>query len=361
MRIVVNDIAASSGGALTVLESFYRHVRAFGEDHEWVFLLGSPLLEETENIRTIVLPDVKRSWLRRLAFDFVTGGRLIASLKPDVVLSLQNTFTYGVGVPQVVYVHQSLPFQTVKNYSLWRRDERTLAVYQHVIGAVIKQSIRNADHIVVQTEWMRDAVLGQVRVSGGRVTSVLPDLEDLSAYRFDGTPDAGAFFYPTANYPYKNNGCVYTACRLARQQGVNGFTVSMTVEGPGDDPNVHAIGRVPRAQVLQSLARTTLIFPSYIETYGLPLAEARALGSIVLAADLPYAREVLRGYANAYFFDPASPEQLAALMIRVIKGEVTKSEVAEENETMRRPARTTAWASVVSVLEGVTDEPVGVR
>ena len=121
-EVVVNDIAASAGGALTVLEGFYRYVRDVDEDNEWVFLLGSDLVEESERIRTVVLPEVKGSWIRRLAFDLVSGRRLVRSLKPDVLFSLQNTYTYGVGCPQVVYVHQSLPFQQAMSFSFLRRD-----------------------------------------------------------------------------------------------------------------------------------------------------------------------------------------------------------------------------------------------
>lgn len=360
MRIVVNDIAASSGGALTILESFYCYVRDFGGDHEWVFLLGSDLLEESDNIRIIVLPDVKSSWLRRLTFDLISGRRLISSLKPDVIFSLQNTYTYGLACPQVVYVHQSLPFQRAKHFSLWRRDERTLAIYQHVIGAIIKQSMRRADHVIVQTQWMRDAILDQVGIAGDRVTSVLPDLEDLSAHRYDGPLDAGAFFYPTADHSYKNNDRIYEACRLLRQQGVDDFTVTMTLDGPASERNVNRIGRVPREQVLDILSRSTLVFPSSIETYGLPLAEARALGSIVLAADLPYAREVLDGYSNAYFFDPASPDQLAALMRRVTTKSIAKSQVHEAGAP-QGSSGTPSWARVLGVLEGSASERVGVR
>src|SRR5665647_1701624 len=154
MRIVVNDIAASGGGGgLALLESFHRYVRDFDDDNEWVFLLCSDLLDEAAHIRTIVLSAVKNNWLKRLAFDLVSGRRLIRSLKPDVVFSMQNTYTYGLRCPQVVYVHQALPFQKSKvNFSLWRRDERLLAIYQHVIGAIIKQSIRRADHVIVQTQ-----------------------------------------------------------------------------------------------------------------------------------------------------------------------------------------------------------------
>jgi len=344
----VNYIAASEGGALTVLESFYRYVRDFDEDNEWVFLLGSDLLEESAHIRSVVLPDVKNSWLRRFSFDLISGRRLIASLKPDAVFSLQNTYTYGVRCPQVVYV----PFQQTMNFSLRRRQERLWAVYQHVMGALIKQSIRRADHVIVQTQWMRDAVLDQVGIANDRVESVLPDLEDLSAYAFDGTLDAGAFFYPTSDAIYKNNDGLYAACRLLREQGVVDFKVTMTIDATSPEPNVIPIGRVPREQVLAILSRTTLIFPSLIETYGLPLAEAKALGALVLAADLPYAREVLEGYENAYYFDPASPDQLAALMIRVITGSIVRSRAPHDAEVPHPAAGTAGWERVVEVVEG---------
>jgi len=351
MRIVVNDIAASSGGARTMLESFYRYVREFDQDNDWVFLLGSNLLDESDRIRTVVLPKVKGSWFRRLGFDLISGRRLINALKPDVVFSLQNTYTYGVGCPQVVYVHQSLPFQQAKNFSMWRRDERRMAIYQHIIGAIIKQSIRRADHVIVQTRWMRDAILEQVGIPEDRVKSILPDLDDLRAFKYEGALDAGAFFYPTASTIYKNNDCIYAACSLLREQGAGEFSVTMTIAPPAHEPEVAPIGHLSREQVLATLARSTLIFPSYIETYGLPLAEARALGAVVLAADLPYAREVLNGYANAHFFDPASPSQLAALMSRVIAGGISRLRVAPVENVSGASDGSPAWAQVRDIIE----------
>lgn len=350
MRIVVNDIAASGGGgALSVLDSFHQHVREHDKDNEWIFLLGSDLLEESPRVRTVLRPDVKSCWLRRLYFDLVAGRRLFASLRPDVVFSLQNTVTYGVTCPQVVYVHQSLPFQRVRNFSLLRRDERFLAVYQHVIGRIIRWSIRRADRVIVQTDWMRDAILNQVGVAENRVETISPDLEDLSAHRWNGALDSRKFFYPTAAHIYKNNDCIYRACQLLREQGTSEFRVTMTVDPPSPDPNVEAIGRVSRHQVLQTLARSTLIFPSFIETYGLPLAEARALGSIILAADLPYAREVLRGYANAYFFDPTAPEALASLIQDVMTGSIIRS--TEPGPPAVLGEAEPAWAYVIRILE----------
>ena len=48
---------------------------------------------------------------------------------------------------------------------------------------------------------------------------------------------------------------------------------------------------------------TALVFPSSIETVGLPLLEAAALGLPVLAADVDYAHEVLNGYDGVVYTD----------------------------------------------------------
>ena len=55
----------------------------------------------------------------------------------------------------------------------------------------------------------------------------------------------------------------------------------------------------------------TLIFPSYIETVGLPLLEARSCNTMVLASDTPFAHECLAGYHKARFFPPFEAYELA--------------------------------------------------
>ena len=116
MRIVVNDIAASTGGAMTVLRDFYRCVCENDTENEWIFLLGDKYFEETDNVKIISMPDIKKSGFKKLWFDFVAGRKYISALKPDVVFSLQNIITFGLKAPQVVYVHQPLPFQRT-NYN----------------------------------------------------------------------------------------------------------------------------------------------------------------------------------------------------------------------------------------------------
>ena len=58
-RILVVDTAASEGGALTVLQDFYKAVATSSMDLEWIFLVSGPYVEEKDNIRVIVNPSLK--------------------------------------------------------------------------------------------------------------------------------------------------------------------------------------------------------------------------------------------------------------------------------------------------------------
>ncbi len=169
MRIVVNDTAASYGGAMTVLKSFYDYVKEHDWENEYIFLLSDAYLEETDNIKVRLLPSVKKSSLHKLWFDFVVGRKLLNELQPDRVISLQNIITFGYRGEQWVYVHQSIPFQTEKDFSFFKNEERSLAVYQYLIGAVIKKSIRYADRVFVQTGWMKKNVIQKCRIPDDKI------------------------------------------------------------------------------------------------------------------------------------------------------------------------------------------------
>lgn len=326
MRIVVNDIAASSGGVLTVLKDFYQFVKENDTENEWFFLVCDDYIEPTERIHVIKLPEVKRSYLKRLIFDFFTGKKLIDELKADRVFSLQNTLIHGVKVPQTVYQHQPLPFQDVKNYSFLKKDERKMAVYQHLIGQTIFLTAKKADKLIVQTEWMIDAICKKCGVNRQKIVKIAPNIENAEGYKTNVERKNNLFFYPTSAMPYKNINCIYEAAKILEDSNLD-FTVRITVPDGKPQKNINYIGQIPRNEVFASLCEGALVFPSYIETFGYPLIEAAQMGAIVLSSDCSFAHEVLNGYENAYYFDPFKPEQLAELMKKIILGEIKNKAV----------------------------------
>lgn len=326
MRILVNDIAASSGGAKSILLEFYRFLVESGDTNEWFFLLGEQLVEETENIHVILLPHIKKSWYRRLWFDCVSGRRLVRCIAPDVIFSLQNTAIFCGDIPQYIYVHQSLPFQNVKQFSFLKKTERVYAVYQYLIGSFIKWSVKYARGIFVQTQWMKEAAAKYIAPEKILVVPPSIFLED-NVEQPPVPMQHNHFFYPANGAIYKNHGAIMDAVKLLNEEGITDFRVDLTLDAPvGSAENLTQItylGMLPRETVIEKFRSNILLFPSYIETYGLPLAEARLMKGMILAADTPFAREILCGYSNAWFFDAFDPSQLKELMKKTITGEIT--------------------------------------
>lgn len=343
MKIVVNDIAASTGGAMTVLRDFYAYICENDRENEWIFLLSDRFFQETDNVKIKTLPEIKQSRLKKLVFDFITGRKYINALAPDVVFSLQNCITFGVKAPQIVYIHQSIPFQTQKKFSFLKSSERSLSVIQHLIGSVIKLSAKKADRVIVQTQWMRKSVCQICRLKHEKVRVIQPAVKPVPTTAEKCSFSPLEFFYPTAQAIYKNNDCIRKASEMLRRKGLE-HRVTLTLPADQTEGSVVCAGRLSYEEVLARYCQGTLIFPSYIETFGYPLAEARMAGTVVLASDTPFSREVLAGYENAYFFDPFKPEELAGLMERVINGDIQIKETdpahGAENESWKQVMET---------------------
>ena len=130
LRIMVVDVAAESGGALTILSDFY-HEYKDEKSNEYIFVVSRPILEETNNIRVLRYPWIKKSWLHRIYFDYLIAPTLVRKFNVDEVLSLQNVIVPNVKVRQLLYMHQPLPF-IPKQFSLLA--EPLFWVYQNIIG-----------------------------------------------------------------------------------------------------------------------------------------------------------------------------------------------------------------------------------
>ncbi len=364
MRILVNDIAASKTGALSILKDFYHYIRENDTENEWIFLLSDHYLEETDRIHVRVVPDVKSGWSKRLLFDLFTGRKLVKSLQPDVFFSMQNTLISGIGGKKVLYVHQPLGYQKTKRFSFLKSAEREYAIYQHLIAKMIDASVKRADRVIVQTEWMRQAVIAKTHVKSDKVIRIPPTLPDLGAYKDQVQTDTHTFFYPSGNVLYKNHALLLEAAKLLGKQGMKDFRICVTLtkeellqnlkDAKEEElTNFVCMGRIEREQVFEMYQKSVLLFPSYIETFGYPPAEASAIGTLVLASDCPFCKEVLNGYENAYYFDPFDPVRLSELMSSVMEGRIVRKSLPDAGagqEHREEENVSSGWAAVVDVL-----------
>jgi glycosyltransferase involved in cell wall biosynthesis len=328
MKLLVYDVAADSGGAVTVLQSFYEEFRKDMEN-EYLFVLSVYELEETEHIKVLNFPWVKKSPLHRLYFDHVIAPKLVKQYNVDKVLSLQNIELPHAGVPQIVYEHNALPFAEYK-FKPWEAFRPWYS--QQILGRMMKRSIRHAEKVMVQTNWMKDEIVRQCRIPARRVEVKFPPVEMLPTRPYHLDEEKPLFFYPANASAYKNHRTFLKACELLQEQGYENYEVIWTVTGEEND-GIRAIrktaeekhlpirftGPLPRQELFELYSRSILVFPSYIETIGLPLLEARSANAYILAADCLYARDIVGDYERAEFFGALDAVELSGRMKKWMK------------------------------------------
>jgi glycosyltransferase involved in cell wall biosynthesis len=374
--VVVVDIAASSSGALSVLKDFTDFLALQDVGVDWVCLVSSDEISSSVPWVWVVRDAyAKRSWIHRLIWEILIAPRLVRYYAPDTVFSLQNTAVLFTRVPQVVYVHQSLPFARWHRWSFFRREEREMAVRVAVLGPVIRWSVRRASMTIVQTHWMQQALAISSRVDSSRIVVVAPDC-DVSLTGSDESDISAAactrpgtnFFYPASAMLYKNFEVAIQALMFLQAQGHHA-ELALTITGMENDyarrikqlamplgDAVQFCGFIPRRSVLLMLQHSILVFPSIIETFGLPLLEARKLGSWVIAANTPFAREILDDYRRARFFASDSAADLASAMLATESERAVEtalpSVARDQNAQRAETEQSSSWQTVVDIVKG---------
>lgn len=331
IRIIVNDIVAvpGSGGIFSILTDFYDEVKYYNRAHkniEWIFLLAGNYLKETDQIKIISKPDIKASWLKRLKFEVISGNKMINSLEPDIYISLQNTMTLGVNAAEKwTYVHQALPYTKIR-FSIFDKKERKMWVYKNIVGRVINYTLKHSNtKVIVQTSWMKNELLKRGVVKKDKIVVFPPQNIKIDKQMIASVPENNKFFFPATGMPYKNHKTLFKAVRMLEDKGLS-FEVLCTLS-QGDiaslklkvPHSVKLVGILSREEVLKKYGTYILVFPSLLETFGLPLLEAKLTNDFIIAGDTKFGKEVLSGYANVLFFNPHSANDLMNRMESCIK------------------------------------------
>lgn len=334
MKILVYDVAAEDGGGLFVLREFYREVLERGEEGiQWTFMVSGNVIAETPAVRVLRYDKVKKSWLHRLAFEYLELPGMIKKLAPDVVISLQNMPVKGCRQRQLVYLHQSLQY-CPKRFSVWKGGERNLAIRQQILSLLIKNAMPRAEHIFVQTQWIKDATVKWLKRPEHEITVVPVTVPaDVPVKPFEGHTSR-QFFYPARAEQYKNHKLILDACRMLDRQGIADYEVIFTfkpedsayaawLQQEAEGLPIRFVGALSYERVWDYYSKTVLLFPSYLETCGLPMLEARKAGARILASDMPFSHEALDGYPNAVFFSHEDASALADRMQKVLEGKLS--------------------------------------
>lgn len=320
--IIVNAVALNSGGALTILKQFINNIPSISP--EWIIFISKDvhITSVLPNVNIIPIEGTKSKY-KRFWWDVLGLKRWLKRnhIKPIGAISLQNTgFSVGEEVPSFIYYHQSLPFFS-NNWNPLKAEQRNFWFYKNIYPIFVRLFLRKNTKIFVQLDFIKNGFSkyfhhpeDQIKVySPTVITPVINNNVFLKSTSLE-------LLYPAMPYFYKNHRVIQKALELTKQECRVLFTVTPKVH-LYQDSRINCIGQQSYDKISLLYHKCdALLFPSYIETFGLPLLEAAMVGMPIIAADLPYAREVLAGYEGVTFVKYDNPQEWANVISKLEKG-----------------------------------------
>jgi glycosyltransferase involved in cell wall biosynthesis len=329
-KIVISAINIFQGGALSVLEDCLNIlISDYSDSYEIIVFVHDKRHFNAEKLTLIELPKSRKCYLYRLYYEYIWFYFQSRKIKPYLWFSFHDITPNVKADIRAVYCHNPSPFYKLP----WREltMEPKLGFFNIFYKYLYRINTTKNDFIVVQQDWIRKEFkkklnsASEIIVANPEVSP--PDIETpASTYN-----DRKRFFFPTFPRVFKNIECVCEAAKILSKRNED-FELYITISGHenpyskkilsryGTVKNIKFIGVMKRNEVFDTLARSeALVFPSKLETWGLPLSEAKMFDKIILASDLPYAHETVGEYSKVSFFNPEDASQLADLMEKVLK------------------------------------------
>lgn len=330
------------GGTLTILQDCLRELSVLAQRGECrvVALVHRRSLADYPGIEYIEIPWSTRSWLHRLWCEYVTIHGISRRLgEIDLWLSLHDTTPRVRARHQAVYCHNSYPFFRWRWRHLWQNPR--IVGFALFTRWIYRINLHRNDFIIVQSQWFRDAFCQMFELDKSKIVVFPPKDFDCSsgmviAPSLSGRVGGGSFTFLYPAYPdvHKNIECLCEAAEaLEREMGVGRFEVLLTTTPStnrysrwlhdrwGHVSSIRFCGFLSKEQLNKLYANTDcLVFPSHVETWGLPITEFSHTGRPMLLADLPYAHETSAGSKQVAYFDPNNPKKLKELMRDALEG-----------------------------------------
>jgi len=327
--IVISAVNFVEGGPLSILRDCLSFASRYLSPHyDVVALVHKASLLNTPEIRFIEFPKAKSSWLARLNHEYRLFHRLSLQLKPLLWFSLHDMTPNVAAVRRAVYCHNPAPFYRLSWRDIWL--EPSFAFFNLFYRWLYQINIHKNDYVIVQQDWLRGRFKKMFELR--RVIVAYPEIS-IRQFSAESKPNKRIcrFFYPAFPRVFKNYELVGEAARILVERGIDKFEVLLTIDGSenrysnsiiqrfGKLAPLKFIGLQDRNEVFELYSLVDcLIFPSKLETWGLPISEFMAQQKPILAADLEYAHETVGEYSMAQFFGPRNAQELADLMLAVI-------------------------------------------
>lgn len=338
MRLVISAVNFSEGGPLTILQQCIDSA-CFVLPETWkiTVLVHKKELIKNSRVELMEFPQSKRSWFRRLYLEWFSFDRLSRNLNPDLWLSLHDITPFVQARRQAVYCHNPSPFYRLSIQEFWLDPK--FGFFNLLYNYLYAIQISRNQSVIVQQNWLRDEFSRLHGHPNIIVAHPAKSKQEALSKIFSGKIRRPCLerplilFYPSLPRVFKNFETVCNAMTLLPPHIGELLELRITLDGFENryaekifknfknQENIKFIGYQTRAEMAAEYSGCDIVlFPSKLETWGLPISEAKYFGKPLLVADLPYARETA-GDCEAIAFLPASESKAWANIFAAIVAE----------------------------------------
>ena len=334
--IVISAINFFEGGPLTILMDLIDELcsNEYSIFRIVIFIHRKDILIKKDypiNITFIELSKSRKSYLFRLYYEYIFFKSFSKKNKVFLWLSLHDVTPNVIAKKRAVYCHNPTPFykNTFKDLFLYPNLFLSSIFYKYLYQI----NIRKNDYVVVQPYWIKQEFVKLFNIKPDKIIVATPVSNDVKITFLSSEieNDTTIFFYPCIPRPFKNIEVIAEACKILSHKNINNFKLILTIDGSENNYSRKIYDRFKEVKEIKFIGRQTresinnlynisdiLLFPSTLETWGLPLTEYKPFEKPIFASDLPYAKETIGEYEKVIFLDPLTSYKWANKMEQII-------------------------------------------
>lgn len=341
-KVIISAINLFEGGTLSILKDCLHSIENSNqfENFEFIALVHKKSLFDTASYKKIIFIDFsksRKSYLFRLYYEYYYFKKFAKKNKIDFWISLHDISPNVGKIPQVVYCHNPSPFNKTTLKDLFIQP--TIFFFSLFYSYLYKFNIKKNKYVIVQQLWIKKEFNKRFDVELEKLIIAKPQEPKMTINEKKQQLISGdkLFVFPTFPRSFKNIEIIGEAVKILNNQGIKNFSVCITIDGYENKyaqliyskysrlEQLNFIGLQSREKVCELYKDSDcLIFPSKLETWGLPISEYKQFKKPMLVANLPYAKETVADYDKVKFFSPNDAANLASCMKEIILFEEIK-------------------------------------
>lgn len=288
------------------------------------------ILPKNKNIKYIEFKNYEKNFLNKLYVFYYKLFELSKKLNSDYWLSTDNLTPRIFSKKIFTYYHTPSPF--FKGKLISKKNNIKFFIQGLIYGFFIKILLNKNNSIIVQSNWLKKIFIKKYKFNK-IIVAPLEFSTEKKKITLNKRKKYKNFIYPSYPHIYKNFELLGEVAKILDLNKDWDGHIVLTFDPNADSYSRKIYEKYNSSRTLKFIGHQTeekikslykkndaLIFPSFMETWGLPISEAKKNNLPIILPDLEYAYETVGSYYATCFINPTKPDELASLLIKANNG-----------------------------------------